>query len=188
MDNFLTEYLPNHKLYKLLKRVTEGDPLAIEELYRDYSKFIYWHIMNYTDDKDIGEDILQEVFIKIYMLDSKNLPRRGATSWLIRVVHNTAVTYLTKLTVKAEGIGYDEMESVVPSPEESIVSAEYVAQMIDALDEDTQKIVLLRQQGYSFLEISERLRKNPSTVRSRYSRVMGKLMSWMGKQNEKTDT
>lgn len=80
MKNFATEYLANHKLYQLLKRSSEGDERAVEALYRDYGKFVYWHIMEYVADKDLGEDILQEVFIKLCSLDPKNLPRKGATS------------------------------------------------------------------------------------------------------------
>jgi len=48
----------------LLKRSSEGDERAIETLYKYYSKYIYWHIMDYTDNKNFGEDIFQEAFIK----------------------------------------------------------------------------------------------------------------------------
>ena len=32
--------LENHKLYRLLKQVTEGDERAFDTLFRDYGKFI----------------------------------------------------------------------------------------------------------------------------------------------------
>ena len=53
MKNIAKEYLANHKLYRLIKQSSEGDERAVEALYRDYSKFIYWHIMDYTNDKNI---------------------------------------------------------------------------------------------------------------------------------------
>lgn len=52
-----SESLQNHKLYRLLRRLAEGDETAMDELYRDYSGFIYFHIMNMTDNKSIAEEI-----------------------------------------------------------------------------------------------------------------------------------
>ena len=100
MSSFISEYLQNHKLYKLLYRIANHDPEALEILFHDYGSFIYWHIMNYVQDKSLGEDIFQEVFIKLYLLNPQNVPNRGATSWLIHVIHNTAVTYLENDPIK----------------------------------------------------------------------------------------
>lgn len=65
-----SESLQNHKLYRLLRCLAEGDETAMDELYRDYSGFIYFHIMNMTDNKSIAEEILQEVFLHLAMLDA----------------------------------------------------------------------------------------------------------------------
>ena len=187
MKNFAEEYLANHKLYRLLKRSSEGDERAIETLYKDYSKYIYWHIMDYTDDKNFGEDIFQEVFIKICSLAPGNLPRKGATSWLLRVIHNTAITYLTKPTIKEEPLMENALELKylrIPSPEDQIIAKEYVRSSINHFDQDTRNILLLRYEGYCFIEISEKLGIKQSTIRSKYSRAMKRLARLTGDERE----
>ena len=44
----INEALENHKLYRLLKRIAEGDEQAVDTLYSDYGDFIYFHILNIT--------------------------------------------------------------------------------------------------------------------------------------------
>lgn len=50
--------MANHKLYRLLKRVTEGDAQAVETLYHDYGNFIYFQILHIVDYESIAEEIL----------------------------------------------------------------------------------------------------------------------------------
>lgn len=55
----INEALANHKLYRLLKRIAEGDEQAVDNLYSDYGDFIYFHILNITDNKYIAEEIFK---------------------------------------------------------------------------------------------------------------------------------
>ena len=52
----INEALANHKLYRLLKRIAEGDEQAVDNLYSDYGDFIYFHILNITDNKYIAKN------------------------------------------------------------------------------------------------------------------------------------
>ncbi len=70
MSSFISEYLQNHKLYKLLYRIANHDPEALEILFHDYGSFIYWHIMNYVQDKSLGEDIFSGSFYQIISIES----------------------------------------------------------------------------------------------------------------------
>ena len=100
----INEALANHKLYRLLKRIAEGDEQAVDNLYSDYGDFIYFHILNITDNKYIAEEIFQEVFINIIMLSPDKLPRFGATSWLTTVTHNTTISYLKKREIRLSSL------------------------------------------------------------------------------------
>lgn len=72
----------------------------------------------------------------------------------------------------------------IPSPEEKIISEEYVYSLTKSFDQQTQKILLLRYEGYSFVEIAEILEINQSTIRSKYSRAIKKLAQLLGDGNE----
>ena len=180
----INEALANHKLYRLLKRIAEGDEQAVDNLYSDYGDFIYFHILNITDNKYIAEEIFQEVFINIIMLSPDKLPRFGATSWLTTVTHNTTISYLKKREIRLSSLPsletVFESEHAMPTSsgiEDSIVST--------ILKKDTQQIMSLRYQGYTFNEIADELHMNPATVRSRYSRARTEIKKIMGEQNDK---
>lgn len=188
----INEALANHKLYRLLKRIAEGDEQAVDNLYSDYGDFIYFHILNITDNKYIAEEIFQEVFINIIMLSPDKLPRFGATSWLTTVTHNTTISYLKKREIRLSSLPsletVFESEHAMPTSsgiEDSIVSKIYIKDLLSILKKDTQQIMSLRYQGYIFNEIADELHMNPATVRSRYSRARTEIKKIMGEQNDK---
>lgn len=186
-----SESLQNHKLYRLLRRLAEGDETAMDELYRDYSGFIYFHIMNMTDNKSIAEEILQEVFLHLTTLAPDQLPRFGATSWLAKVTHNMTVSYLKKREMRLvslpsiDALSDAEAASLISrNMEDSVINRIYVGDLLSILKPETQQILRLRQQGFSFNEIAEQVGMNPVTVRSRYSRAMQKIKEVLGEQDD----
>ena len=187
----INEALENHKLYRLLKRIAEGDEQAVDTLYSDYGDFIYFHILNITDNKSIAEEIFQEVLIHIITLTPDKLPRFGATSWLITVTHNTAISYLKKREMRLSSLSsldkVFESEQTVPvsnGMEEGIISKIYIKELLSVLHQDTQQILSLKYKGYTFKEIADKLHMNPATVRSRYSRARATIKEIMGEQND----
>lgn len=187
----INEALKNHKLYRLLKRITEGDEQAVDNLYSDYGDFIYFHISNITDNKSIAEEIFQEVLIHIITLKPDRLPKFGATSWLITVTHNTAISYLKKREIRLSNLqsldGIPEAENILPTSsgmEEGIISKIYIKELLSVLHRDTQQILSLKYQGYTFQEIADKLHMNPATVRSRYSRARATIKDIIGEEND----
>lgn len=181
MKSVTKEYPKNRQLYQLLKRISSRDIRAVEQLFKDYSNFIYWSIMDCTDDKDLGEDILQEVLIKLYGLSMHNLPKIGAKGWLAQVSKNTAKSYIKKNYDR--GIYYqieknqtilDDL-SIDTKLEEHILNSIYVHEIISKIDRISQKILLMHHLGFTFEEISVRLNVNASTTRSKYFRALKKL-------------
>ena len=182
--------LENYKLYRLLKQVTEGDERAFDTLFRDYGKFIYCYILRITADRDVAEEIFQEVFITLLTLPPDRLPAFGAVRWLVRVVHNTAVSYLTRREMRLSGHAAldDAPENQLtawngPDTEDAVLSRLYAGELLSLLRPDTQQILLLRCQGYSFREIADRLHMKPAAVRSRYSRSLAKLRTVWERDN-----
>lgn len=71
------------------------------ELVRKYSEPLYWHVRAIVGNHDDADDLLQEIFIKVW----KALPSfRGdsdAFTWLWRIATNEAVSFLRKARVRA---------------------------------------------------------------------------------------
>lgn len=82
----------------LLKRFNEGDnpDYAFNLIVRKYQQPIYWHVRRMVIVHDDADDIVQDVFVKVW----KALPNfKGHSSlytWLYRIATNEALGFLKK--------------------------------------------------------------------------------------------
>ena len=71
------------------------------DLVKQYSEPLYWHIRGIVGSHDDADDLLQEVFVKVW----KALPSfRGdsdAFTWLWRIATNETISFLRKARVRA---------------------------------------------------------------------------------------
>ena len=69
---------------------------AFNEIVRNYSERLYWHVRGFVCSHEDTDDILQDIFIKIW----NALPLfRGEASlftWLYRIVTNEVINILRK--------------------------------------------------------------------------------------------
>lgn len=72
-----------------------------QEIVQKYSEPLYWHVRNLVGSHEDSDDLLQEIFIKVW----KALPEfRGESSvstWLWRIATNEALSFLRKKQVRA---------------------------------------------------------------------------------------
>ena len=71
------------------------------DLVKQYSEPLYWHIRGIVGSHDDADDLLQEVFVKVW----KALPSfRGdsdAFTWLWRIATNETISFIRKARVRA---------------------------------------------------------------------------------------
>jgi RNA polymerase sigma-70 factor (ECF subfamily) len=82
---------------------------AFNLLLKKYQQKIYWHVRRMVIDHDDADDIVQDVFIKIW----KNLPgfRNDAQlyTWMYRIATNECITFLNKKKAK-NNISLDDVD------------------------------------------------------------------------------
>jgi len=94
---------------------------AFNLLINKYQQKIYWHIRRLVIDHDDTDDLVQDVFIKVW----KNLPNFRKDSqlftWIYRIATNESITFLNKKKLK-NNISLDDSggrtlaESLADSP------------------------------------------------------------------------
>ncbi len=101
---------------------TSAFTLLVERYEEKLVRYIRRLGIRNTED---GEDVLQEIFIKVY----KNLNAFDSSlsfsSWIYRIAHNEAISFYRKQTVRPEGHQLPDSTDVLTwLPEETIDSAE----------------------------------------------------------------
>lgn len=100
-----------------------ADPKTRDEafnlLLKKYQQKIYWHVRRLVINHDDADDLVQDIFIKVW----KNLADFRSDSqlytWLYRIASNESITFLNrkklKNNVSLDEVGYDLAESLADS-------------------------------------------------------------------------
>ena len=146
-----------------------------------------------------AEDILQEIFIKVYRNLNGFDQRLSFSSWIYRIAHNEIVNYYHKTKRHSNRVDLDndgeeintlaELISDEPDGYEKIVEQEDANRVKQALAELPQKYqdvhILYYLEGLSYSEISDVLRKPPGTIATLLNRAKTKFKTIAAKYNLK---
>ncbi|WP_052144192.1 RNA polymerase sigma factor [Sphingobacterium sp. SYP-B4668] len=153
-----------------LEKLKNGDLDSFNEIYFQYSPKIYIRLIKLVKDPTIAEEILQDVFTKIWLNREKIEPTSGFVSFLNHISDNLAMDFFRKvqrdkalqLEIWASAIElyYHTEEAVFLKDTRDILS-----KAIDSLSPKRKQILLLSKfQEKSYKEIADELGISVSTV------------------------
>ena len=87
--------LPNEQ--ELLDRVRTGDKMAYRDLVDHYKSYAYTIAMKVLNQRAEAEEAAQDAFIKAYQNIATFKGEAKFSSWLYRIVFNTAISYKRKM-------------------------------------------------------------------------------------------
>jgi len=172
----------------LIKKAITGDEASFESLIFSCKGKAYSIAFRYLRNREDAMDVLQESFIKIYRHLGKFNFDSSFDTWVYRIVINSCNDQLkkTKSRPPSDSI-YKDYESNYAVeiadkgllPDEKLIKkeeAEYILECLDKLQQEQKEILILRDiHGFSYEEISELLKINSGTVKSRISRARENL-------------
>ena len=164
----------NDELRAKLAAVTAGDMAAFEEIYSQLKTPMFTIILRVTQDKSLSEDILQEVFVKLYQsppLDAKN-PR----AYIFQMARNLAVD---GARAQPRFEGSDSLESLESlayvSDHDLKMDIETALQSLPS--QECQIVSLHVNGGLKFREIAPMLDLPLGTAIWKYHKAIGRLRS-----------
>lgn len=187
---------------QLIRGYLNGNDNCFEQLLKRHKNKIFTYIVLTVKQRDVAEDIFQDVFLKVintmnkgsYKEEGKFLP------WAMRIAHNMVMDYfrLGKRMQFVDNAEEDDDESVdvfrllvndEKNAEEKIMEGEMadeIRTMIDKLDDEQKEVVLMRHYGkMSFKEIAEMTNVNINTALGRMRYAIINLREMMNEAKEK---
>ena len=169
----------------VLRQVAKGDVPAFERLYDAFSGVLYSMAVRMLDRPEDAEELLQEVFTKIWNEAHRYHPRRGAPlAWAITITRHKAIDRIRSLSRRLklnDEAGHEETArpTVTQSPGQQIElreSASAVTSSLPRLPSDVRETNELAYfGGLSHSQIAEKLALPVTTVKSRIRRAMEQL-------------
>ena len=100
----------------LLERIRNGDERAFEDLVARYERRLHRYLRSLVRDEEKARELVQDTFFKVYKNAHRFEPRASFATWLFRIGHNVAVSYLRKKRIAfVFGLGSHDPESDHPA-------------------------------------------------------------------------
>ncbi len=148
-----------------------GDQQAFNELYdRYYQRLYYYFFRMLGSSKEMANDFLQELFLKIIEKQEHFDPRYEFRTWIFSIAHNLCKNEYRRRDVR-RNIPLPETDQTDPVSPGNISRDELVDRIfknLDQLTEEQKSVFLMHyREGFRINEISEVLDLSPGTVKSR---------------------
>lgn len=166
---------------ELFLLISKGDEKAFHRLFHLYNQKLVPFIYKLTRSDAATEEVVQEVFIKIWKHRQKLAEIEVPKAWITRVVSNQCYNFLRKQASEGRLIQYlkDRSENSSLSPEERLVAKETEAKIkasINQLPPRIREVYLLnKESGLTVEEIAEKLNISPNTVKNQLVTASKKL-------------
>ncbi len=168
---------------QLIQLFIDGEARALEVLINRHKDRIFTSIYLLVKDKDLAEDIFQDLFIKIIetIRSGKYKEENKFLYWAMRIGHNLCIDHFRKANSRPafktqEGSDlFNHIDLSSPTAEENLIRAQtkdQVMKLVCRLPEEQREIIILRHFAeLKFQEISRILdcSINTSLGRMRYA-------------------
>jgi RNA polymerase sigma-70 factor (ECF subfamily) len=163
-----------------VNKIRRGNPAAFEELFNLYCQQLINFSRNYVKDKQIAENVVQDVFVSVWQNRTNLDPSKMVKSYLFTAVKNNSLKHLRHLNIESKGIedniayiGDDER------PDKKLDEREMELKIHQAIDELPEKCMEIfkmnRFENLKYAEIAGILDISIKTVETQMGRALKKL-------------
>ncbi len=175
---------------KIIRAVVDGNANAFEDLVLEYQKQVYHIALKMTGNEEDALDLSQETFLKAFRTLPSFRGEAGFGSWLYRMTANLCIDFLRKkkrqgseqilsLDAEEEDRRPTELPDLRYEPQSALEkkeTREKVQAGLQKLPHEQRLILVLRDvEGFSYQEISDALKIELGTVKSRIYRARAHL-------------
>ncbi|MBN2294641.1 MAG: sigma-70 family RNA polymerase sigma factor [Pirellulales bacterium] len=178
---------------RLMLEVGEGNAAAFEELMLRYQVRLLNVITHIVGSRDQAEDLVQEVFLRVFRARKTYKPGAKFSTWLFTIANNVCANAIrtlarrheVKLDARASGpMGANPLEAIVmvssgqiPARQiDKLETREVVRLAVESLGHRQRVAVLLSKfEGMGYDEIAEVMEMSPQAVKSLLFRARANL-------------
>jgi RNA polymerase sigma factor (sigma-70 family) len=164
--------------HKLIDRILAGEERCYAELVDQYKSYAFTIALRIVNDRAEAEEVAQDSFVKAFNY-LKNFNRQARFStWLYRIVFNTAISHKRKNRLITERIENKQVEN--PERADSGIERDdktlFIGQALKKLnDADQLAIQLFYIKEFSLEEVASLMGQNVNTIKVRIHRARQRL-------------
>jgi len=184
---------------ELMLRVGRGDLEAFEALHRRFGRPVLNFFFRLTWDRQLSEDMTQEVFVKLWRAAPRYRPTAKFTTFLFQIAKNHWLNELDRRRRRPSVQSLEAAPDGVPSPRDNVPWSgkdpsadaqdselrERLRLAVENLSERLRDVYVLAEiRGLKYREISEELGIPVGTVKSRMHHAEKALRAFLARDIE----
>ena len=159
--------------------VREGDIDRLSLLFERHHLRLYNFFLRMTGRPDDGEDLVQEVFLRMIHYRGTYRDDSRFETWMFQIARNARIDSFRKTRRDGSSGELRDPADPDPGPEESLVKRNETAMLRRAMallpDEKREVLLLSRFENMEFREIARILQEKETTVKVRAHRAVREL-------------
>jgi RNA polymerase sigma factor (sigma-70 family) len=168
---------------ELVLFLQERQQSAFTYLYDQYSGALYSVIMNIIPDTELCNDVLQEVFVKIWkQIETYDSTKGRLYTWMLNIARNASIDMLRSRQYQRSQQNQELTDNVYSKDGGVSVNTDNIGlrKLVHKLKEDQRVLVDLSYfQGFTQDEISKMLDIPLGTVKTRLRKALSELRNLM---------
>ncbi len=172
-------------IVQLLSALKDGQQVAFDELYFHFAPKLYQRIYRLLKNPEVVEEILQDVFLKVWSMRSQLDAEKGFTTLLYRMTDNLAIDHFRRscLEKASQKEIWASSISYYLHTEEAIISKEKIKILDEAIQRLSPKrkeiLTLCNIEHKSYKEVAALLGISVSTVSNQLVNAMKDIKSYI---------
>ncbi len=166
---------------ELMSQVRDGDVEKLGTLFERHHVRLFNFFLRMTGDREVAEDLVQEVFIRMLKYRKSFRARGEFSAWMFALARNVSVDHFGRRGRRetADDAALEEHPSPGPLPLEQLEMAESMERLRAALlklpDEKRELLLLTRSGGLTHEQIGSILGCSAGAVKVRVHRALRQL-------------
>ncbi len=159
-------------LKELIGRLRQSDESAFKSIFQHFQQSIFNFLLYKLKDEALAEDVLQEVFLRVWKNREKLNLEKSFKSYVYTIANNLSLNALRDRSSAAQkSIEIPRSDNHPESPERIFLNAELEEVLASAIESLTEKnrvtFMMSRYENLTYREIAERLDISIKTVETR---------------------
>ncbi len=169
---------------ELLELIQKDDSIAFYNLYERYSKRLYGFVLRYLKQSEDTEEIVQEVFVKVWENRNKIATYSSLESFLFTIAYNATISLLRKRLTEKKYLDHVKSLQQLDYVSDAFGEIQFkelnerIQVLLNKLTPRQKEIYLLnREKGLSHEEIAKLLNISRNTVKKHMANTLAFLKS-----------
>ena len=164
--------------------ISQGDEIAFAKLFEHYQNKIYSAALKLTRSTTLAEEIVEDVFLKIWLKRSDLLDVQNFSAYLFTITRNHVYKSLKQIAKNYQIVHLSENNQIVAPDrvEDYLLDKEYTSLLHEAVTRlpKQQKEVysLIKERGFKREEAASVLNLKPETIKFHLAEAMKNIRSF----------